>query len=110
MTAAVRALLAPFYWLAVVVFWLAVTPLLCAPLASLHGWQANLAGVATGMVVPAVSMLAKRPVLNCCTRHVTRLVENFAAEWRKLLATPTLPPTGGENDGHDRPATGRILP
>ncbi len=110
MTAAVRALLVPVYWLAVVIVWLAATPLLLAPLGALHGWQANLAGGAAGMVVPGAAMLADGPVLDRCARYVAGLIEGLAAEWRKLHTG--LPPPGGtpETGGHSRPQDGRIHP
>jgi hypothetical protein len=108
-TAAVRTLLTPVYWLAVVIVWLAATPLLLAPLDFLHGWQANLGGAAAGAVIPGAAMLTQGPILDRSARYVAGLVEGFAAEWRKLLAEP--PPSGGTpTDGQTSPATERITP
>lgn len=42
--------------------------------------------------------------------YLAGLIEDLAAEWRKLIAAPELPPSGGENDGQSRPRDGRIQP
>jgi hypothetical protein len=111
MTAAVRALLTPFYWLAVVIVFLAAMPLLIAPLSALHGWQADLGGVAAGMVVPGLAVLAKGPILDRLAARIAVRIENLAAEWREITAAPTLPPTGGTpTDGPAGPSPERLHP
>lgn len=111
MTAAVRAILAPVYWLACVVAWLAVMPLLAVPLEMLHGWQQTAADIGTGAVQCAAAVAAKGPILDLCARYVAGLIENLAAAWRELTAAPTLPPPGGNpTDGPAGPPSERIHP
>lgn len=110
MTAAVSALLAPFYWFAIVVLEFVSMPWLLLGLLGLPWWWAVPAAVAAGAAVGCVAAVLQGPVLDWCASRIAAPIENFAVEWRELTAAPTLPPTGGENNGRDCPGTERLHP
>lgn len=110
MTAAVHALLTPFYWLAVALLWLVAMPWPLALLAArLPWWGMYPACAALGVGYGAAAVYARGPLLTPPARYLAGLIEAFAAEWRKLLTD--LPPSGGTpTDGPAGPDPERIHP
>lgn len=112
MTGAVRALLTPFYWLAVALLWLMAMPWPLALLAArLPWWGMYPACAALGVGYGAAAVYARGPLLNPPARYLAGLIEDLAAEWHKVTAAPTLPPSGGTpTDGPAGPDPERIHP
>lgn len=104
-----RALLAWFYWPVTVLSAMLTTPPWLVPLLPSNPWLALLAYLGTGAAIGVVAAALQDRILDRLAARIAAPIENLAAEWRKLLAAPTLPPSGGEN-GPAGPATERIHP
>jgi hypothetical protein len=107
-TAAVRALLTLPYWLAIATLEFILVPWLLLVVLTLPWWWAALAAVAAGVAVGGVAAAVQGLILDRIAARIAARIEQLAAEWREITATPTLPPCGGEIDGQTRPATERL--